>query len=98
MWLLEPHQTKSRMFYLQGPYEVLSRTSEVNHRICKKSAPEKWQKVLFHRLKLFVGDIPPRRSERRRKLVASNYEQLPEEIESQIDGLPLYVFNPTTAE
>ena len=103
VWLLEPHKAKSRKFYLpwQGPYEVLSRTSEVNYRICKKSAPEKWQKVHFNRLKPFVGDTPPRRSERRKKLVVSNYEELPnisEETESEIDGLPFNVFNPTTAE
>ena len=102
-WLLEPHKAKSRKFYLpwQGHYEVLNRTSEVNYRICKKSAPEERQKVLFNRLKPFVGDTPPRRSERRKKLVASDYEELPnisEETESQIDGLPFNVFNLTNAE
>ena len=103
VWLLEPHKAKSRKFYLpwQGPYEVLSRTSEVNYRIGKKSAPEKWQKVHFNRLKPFVGNTPHRRSERRKKLVVSKYEELPnisEETESEIDGLPFNVFNPTTAE
>ena len=103
VWLLEPQKSKSRKFYLpwHGPYEVLSRTSEVNYRICKKSAPEKWQKVHFNQLKPFVGDTPPRRSERQKKLVASNYEVLTnflEDTESEIDGLLFNVFNPTTAE
>ena len=103
VWLLEPRKAKSRKFYLpwKGPDEILNRTSEVNYRICKRGNPEKWQKVHFNRLKAFVSEALPRRSKRQKKLPSSNYEELLIVLEgtgSELDDLPFYVFNPTTAE
>ena len=50
VWLFEPHKAKFRKFFLlwHGPFEVLSRTSEVTYMICKRGNKEKWQKVHFN--------------------------------------------------
>ena len=55
VWLYEPHKAKSRKFYLPwlGPFQVLSRTSEVTYMVCKRG--KKWQKVHFNRLKPYPG-------------------------------------------
>ena len=47
VWLFEPHRAKSRKFYLplQGPYEVLNRTSEVTYKICKRGRPERQRSI-----------------------------------------------------
>ena len=84
VWLFEPHKAKSRKFYLpwKGPYEVLSRTSEVNYQICKPGAPEKSQNIHFNRLKPYISEPPPRRSERIENRPPSNYEEIPDSPDS----------------
>ena len=66
VWLFKPHKAKSRKFYLpwHGPFEVPSRTSEVNYMICKRGNKEKWQKVHFNCLKPYRGDTEVRQSVR----------------------------------
>ena len=102
VWLFEPHKAKSRKFYLpwHGPFEVLSRTSEVTYMICKRGNKEKWQKVHFNRLKPYRGDPEVRHSVRNKNRPPPIYEEIPNEIdtEEEIEDRPFHVFKPTTAE
>ena len=102
VWLFEPHKAKSRKFYLpwQGPFEVLSRTSEVNYIICKRGNKDRWNKVHFNRLKPYRGDPELRKSKRNRDKPPPIYEEIPDEIQSEeeTDERPFHVFEPTTAE
>ena len=102
VWLFEPHNAKSRKFFLlwHGPFEVLSRTSEVTYTICKRGNKEKWQKVHFNRLKPYRGDPEKRHSDRIKNRPPPIYEEIPNEIETEeeIEDRPFHVFEPTTAE
>ena len=102
VWLFEPHKPKSRKFYLpwHGPFEVLSRTSEVTYMICKRGNKEKWQKVHFNRLKPYKGDPEVRHSVRNKNRPPPIYEEIPNGIdtEDEIEDRPFHVFKPTTAE
>ena len=84
----------------QGPSEVLSRTSEVTYKICKRGNKEKWHKVHFNRLKPYRGDPEVRHSGRLKNRPAPIYEEIPNEIETEeeIEGRPFHVFKLTTAE
>ena len=100
--MFEPHKAKSRKFYLpwHGPFEVLSRTSEVTYMICKRRNKEKWQKVHFNRLKPYRGDPEVRHSVRNKNRPPPIYEGIPNEIDTdeEIEDRPFHVFKPTTAE
>ena len=102
VWLFEPHKAKSRKFYLpwHGPFEVLSRTSEVTYMTCKRGNKEKWQKVHFNCLKLYRGDPEVRQSVRLKDRPPPIYEEILNEIETEekIEDRPFHVRKPTTAE
>ena len=102
VWLFEPDKAKSRKFYLpwHGPFEVLSRTSEVTYMICKRGNKEKWQKVHFNRLKPYRGDPEVRQSGRQRNRPPPIYEEIPNDVETEEENeeSPFHVFKPTTAE
>ena len=102
VWLLEPHKAKSRNFYWprHGPFEVLSRTSEVTYMICKRGNKEKWQKVLFNRLKPYRGDPEVRHSGRVENRPPPIYEDIPSELETEEENedRPFHVIESTTAE
>ena len=102
VWLFEPHKAKSRKFYLpwHGPFEVLSRTSEVTDIICKRGNNEKWQKIHFNRLKPYRGDPEVRYSGRLKNRPPPIYEEIPhdEETEEEIEDRPFHVIEATTAE
>ena len=102
VWLFEHHKSKSRKFCLpwHGPLEVLSRTSEVTHMICKRGNKEKWQKVHFSRLKPYRGDPEVRHSGRLKTGPAPIYEEIPNDIETEeeIEDRPFHVIESTTAE
>ena len=102
VWLFEPQKAKSRKFYLHwhGPFEVLSRTSEVTYMICKRGNKEKWQKVHFNRLKPYRGDPDMRLSGRLKNRAPPIYEEIPNDIETEeeIEDRPFHVIESTTAE
>ena len=102
VWLFEPHKAKSRKFYLlwHGPFEVLSRTSEVTYIVCKRGIKEKWQKVHFNRLKTYREDPEVRHSGRRKNRPPPIYEEIPNvvETEEEIEDCPFHVIESTTAE
>ena len=102
VWLFEPHKAKSRKFYLpwHGPFEVISRTSEVTYMICIQGNKEKWQKVHFNRLQPYRRDPETRHSVRLKNRPPPIYEEIPNEIETEeeIEDRPFHVFEPTTAE
>ena len=102
VWLFEPHKAKSRKFYLpwHGPFEVLSRTSEVTYMICKRGNKEKWQKVHFNRLKPYRGDPEVRYSSRLKNRPPPIYDEIPHDIETEeeIEDRPFHVIETTTAE
>ena len=100
VWLFEPHKAKSRKFHLpwHGPYEVLSQTSGVNYQICKPGCPEKWQN---NRLKPYLGESLPKRSERVATKTLPSYEEVADESDSsdqETENRPYHVFRPTSAE
>ena len=102
-WLFEPQKkAKSRKFYLprHGPFEVLSRTSEVTYMICKRGNKEKWQKVHFNRLKPYRGDTEVRHSGRLKNRAPPIYEEIPNDIETEeeIEDRPFHVIESATAE
>ena len=102
VWLFEPHKVKSRKCFLpwHGPFEVLSRTSEVTYMICKRGKKEKWQKVHFESLKPYRGDPEVRHSGRLKNRPLPFYEEIPNEIgtEEEIEDRPFHVIESTTAE
>ena len=102
VWLFEPHRAKSRKFYLpwHGPFEVLSRTSEVTYMICKRGNKEKWQKVHFIRLKPYRGDPEVPHSGTLKNRPPPIYEEMLNEVETEeeIEDRLFHVFKPTTAE
>ena len=103
VWLFEPHKAKSRKFHLpwHGPYEVLSQTSEMNYQICKPGCPEKWQNIHFNRLKPYLGEYLPKRSERVATKTLPSYEEVADESDSsdqETKNRPYHVFRPTSAE
>ena len=102
VWLFEPHEAKSRKFYLlwHGPSEVLSRMREVTYMICKRGNKEKWQKVHCNRLKPHRGDPEVRQSGRLKNRPPPIYEEIPNEIETKEENedCPFHVFKLTTAE
>ena len=102
VWFFEPHKAKSRKFYLpwHGPFEVLSRTSEVTYMICKRGNKEKWQTVHFNRLKSYRGDPEVRQSVRQKNQPPPIFQRIPNEIEieEENDDRPFHVFKLTTAE
>ena len=103
VWLFEPHRAKSRKFYLpwQGPYEVLNRTSEVTYKICTRGRPERWAKVLFNRLKPYIGENEVRRSKRNAARPMPLYEEIPsvsDESDKEKEDHPFHVFSGTAAE
>ena len=102
VWLFEHHKAKSRKFYLpwHGPFEVLSRTSEVTYKICKRGNKEKWPKVHFNRLKPYRGDPEVRNSGRLKNQPHPIYEEIPNEVETEeeIEDRPFHVTESTTAE
>ena len=102
VWLFEPHKAKSRKFYLpwHGPFEVLSRTSEVTYLICNRGKKEKWQKVHFNRLKPYRGDPKLRHSFRLKNRPPTIYEEISNEIETEEENedRPFHVIESTTAE
>ena len=82
-----------------GPFEVVSRTSEVTYMICKRGKKEKWQKVHFNRLKPSRGDPEVRHSVRLKNRPPPVYEEIPNEIETEedIEDRPFHVIESTTA-
>ena len=102
VWLFEPHKAKSRKFYLpwHGPFEVLSRTSEVTYMICKRGNKEKWQRVHFNRLKPYRGNPEMRHSGRLKNRPPPIYEEIPHDVETEEENedSPFHVIEPTTAE
>ena len=102
VWLFAPRKAKSRKFYLlwHGPFEVLSRTSEVTYMICKRGNKEKWQKVHFNRLKPYRGNPEVRHSVRLKNRPAPIYEEIPNDLETEEENedSPFHVIEPTTAE
>ena len=102
VWLFEPHKAKSRNFYLpwHGPFEVLSRTSEVTYMIQKRRNKEKWQKVHFNRLKPYRGDPEGRQPVRLKNRPPPIYEEIPNETETEEENedRPFHVTESTTAE
>ena len=99
--MLEPHKGKSKKFYLpwNGPFEVLSRTSEVTYKICKRGNKEKWQKVHFNCLKLY-GDSEVRHPFRHKNRPFPIYEESPNDMktEEENEDHPFHVFKPTATE
>ena len=102
VWLFEPHKAKFRKFYLpwHGPFEVLSRTSEVTYMICKRGNKEKWQKVHFNRLKPYRGNPEVRHSGRLKNRPPPIYEEIPNDVETEEENedSPFHVIETTTAE
>ena len=102
VWLFEPHKAKSRKFYLpwHGPFEVLSRTSEVTYMICKRGNKEKWQRVHFNRLKPYRGNPEMRHSGRLKNRPPPIYEEIPQDVETEEENedSPFHVIETTTAE
>ena len=104
VWLFEPHKAKSRKLYLpwQGPFEVLSRTSEVTYMICKRGKKGKWQKVhlIANRLKPYREDPEVRQSVRHKNRPPPVYEEIPNELETEEENedRPFHVIESTTAE
>ena len=101
IWLFEPHKAKSRKFYLpwHGPFEVLSRTSEVTYMICKRGNKEKWQKVHFNRLKPYRGNSEVRNSGRLKNRPPPIYEEIPHDVETEEnEDSPFHVIETTAAE
>ena len=102
LWLFEPHKAKSRKIYLpwHGPFEVLSRTSEVTYTICKRGNKEKRQKVHFNRLKPWRGGPDVRHSGRLKNRPPPIWEEVPNDVETEeeTEDRPFHVFKPTTAE
>ena len=102
VWLFEPHKAKSRKFYLpwHGPFDVLSRTSEVTYMICKRGNKEKWQKVHFNRLKPYRGNPEIRHSGRLKNRPPPIYEEIPHDVETEEENedSPFHVIETTTAE
>ena len=102
VWLFESHKAKSRKLFLPwlGPFEVLSRTSEVTYMVCKRGNKKKWQIVHFNRLKPYRGDPETRDSARHKNRPPPIYEEILIEIETEEenDDRPFHVFKPTTAE
>ena len=102
VWLIEPHKAKSRKFYLlwHGPFEVLSRTSEVTYMICKRGKKEKGQEVHFNSLKPYRGDPEVRHSCRLKNRPPPIYEEIPNELETEEENedRPFHVIESTTAE
>ena len=102
VWLFEPHKAKSRKFYLpwHGPFEVLSRTSEVTYMICKRGNKEKWQKVHFNYLKPYRGNPEVRHSSRLKNRPPPIYEEIPNDVktEDENEDSPFHVIETTTAE
>ena len=103
VWLFEPLRAKSRKFYLawQGTYEVLNRTSEVTHKVCKRSRAERWTKVHFNRSKPYIGEPEVRRSKRKAARPTPLYEEIPsvsDESDREIEDRPFHVFSETSAE
>ena len=102
VWLFEPHKAKSRNFYLpwQGPFEVLSRTSEVTYMFCKRENKENWQEVHFNRLKRYRGDPEVRHSVRLKNRPPPIYEEIPNDVETEEENedRPFHVIESTTAE
>ena len=102
VWLFEPHKAKSRKFYLpwHGPFDVLSRTSEVTCMIFKRGNKEKWQKVHFNSLKPYRGNPEVRHSGRFKNRPPPIYEENPDDVETEeeYEDRPFYVTESTTAE
>ena len=102
VWLFEPHEAKSRKFYLpwHGPFEVLSRTSEVAYMICKRGNKEKWQKVHFNCLKPYRGNPEARHSGRLKNRPPPIYEENLNDVETEEENenSPFHVIETTTAE
>ena len=102
VWLFEPHKAKSRKIHLpwHGPFEFLSRTSEVIYIICKRRNKEKWQKVHFNRLKPYRGDPEVRHSVRLKNRPLPIYEEFPNDVETKEENedRPFHVIESTTAE
>ena len=102
VWLFQPHKAKSRKIYLpwHGPFEVLSRTSEVTYMICKRGKKEKWQKIHFIRLKPYKGDPEVRHSNGLRNRPSPIYEEIRNDVETEkeIEDRPFHVIESTTVE
>ena len=102
VWLFEHHKPKPRNFYLpwHGPFEILSRKSEVTNMVCKRGNKEKWQKVPFNRLKPYRGDPEVRHSGRLKTRPPPIYEEIPNELETEEENedRPFHVIESTTAE
>ena len=102
VWLFEPLKAKSRKPYLpwRGPFEVLSRTSEVTYMIWKQGNKEKWQKVHFNRLKPYRGNPEVRHSGRLKNRPPPIYEEIPNDVETEKENedRPFHVIESTTAE
>ena len=102
VWLFEPHKANSIKFYLpwHGPFEVLSRTSEVTYMICKRRNKEKWQKVHFNSLKPYRGNPEVRHSGRLKNRTPPIYEEIPNDVETEEENEdnPFHVIETTTEE
>ena len=102
VWLFEPHKAKCRKFYLpwHGPFEVLSRTSEVTDMTCKRGNKEKWQKIHFNHLKPYRGDSEVQHSGRPKNRPLPTHEEIPNEPETEEENedRPFHVIKSATAE
>ena len=102
VWLFEPHKAKCRKFYSpwHGPFEVLSRMSEVTYMICIRGNKEKWPKVHFNRLKPYRGNPEVRHSGRLKNRSPPIYEEFPNEVETEKENedSPFHVIESTRAE
>ena len=70
-------------------------------QMCEEFGPEKWQNIHFNRLKPYLGESLPKRSERVATKTLPSYEEVADESDSsdqETENRPYHVFRPTSAE
>ena len=70
-------------------------------QMCEEFGPEKWQNIHFNRLKPYLGEFLPKRSERVATKTLPSYEEVADESDSsdqETENRPYHVFRPTSAE
>ena len=70
-------------------------------QMCEEFGPETWQNIHFNRLKPYLGEFLPKRSERVATKTLPSYEEVADESDSsdqETENRPYHVFRPTSAE
>ena len=70
-------------------------------QMCEEFGPEKWQNIHINRLKPYLGESLPKRSERVATKTLPSYEEVADESDSsdqETENRPYHVFRSTSAE